>query len=105
MTIMALDEIKQAFEKSPFFSHLGFQIIHFEEGKVVLELHVRPHVTNVNQTVHGGVYATMLDNIMGMTFRSIVKYPLTTMNLNIHYLNSISEGKLVATAKVLKHGY
>ncbi|MEW9668025.1 PaaI family thioesterase [Ammoniphilus sp. 3BR4] len=105
MTIMSLDEVRQVFEKSSFVSHLGFQIVQFEEGKVILELPVDQHVMNVNETVHGGVYASMLDNILGMTFRSIVKYPLTTMNLNIHYLDSVTEGKLVATATVLKQGY
>lgn len=105
MSTTTLDEVRQMFENSPYVNHLGFDIVHFEEGHVVLELPVGRHLININDTVHGGVYASMLDNILGMTFRSIVKDPLITVNLTIHYLESAREGKLVATAKVLKQGY
>lgn len=105
MTNMVIEEVRQIFEKSPFLNHVGFHIVQFEEGKVILEIPVETHLLNVNNTVHGGVYATMIDNILGMTLRSIVKAPVSTMNLNMHFLDSCSEGKLVATAKVIKQGY
>lgn len=102
---MTVEDVRKIYENGSFVSHLGFQIALFEEGNVILELPIGNHLLNVNNTVHGGVYATMLDNILGMTFRSIVKYPVLTMNLNIHYIDSIHEGKMVATAKLLKQGY
>jgi uncharacterized protein (TIGR00369 family) len=99
-----MEEIRKLFENSPFVNFLGVQIVQFEEGKVVLELPVRRDLINVNQTVHGGVFASLLDNILGMTIRSLVKKPLATVNLQIHFLESLKQGKMVATAQVLKKG-
>ncbi|MBS4192376.1 PaaI family thioesterase [Bacillus sp. FJAT-49705] len=105
MSPITLEGVRQIFENSPFVAFLGFRFVHFEEGKVILELPIDNRLINVNKTVHGGAYAAMLDNILSMTIRSVVKDPVTTINLNIHYLDSISEGKMIATAKILKQGY
>ena len=72
---------------------------------MVIELPVAPNLINRQEVVHGGVLATMLDNIIALTIRSILDLPVSTISLNINYLANISEGKLVATAKVLQQGY
>jgi len=108
--VFALNSIKnnclnQLIEKNPFLNSLGVQLVKFEEGKVVIELPVAPNLINRQEVVHGGVLATMLDNIIALTIRSILDLPVSTISLNINYLANISEGKLVATAKVLQQGY
>lgn len=100
-----LEETKRVFEESPFFKLLGFKLVEFEEGQVTIELPVDDHLLNANKTVHGGVYASLLDNIIGATIRSIVKVPLATINLNIHYIASIANGVMVAKATILQQGY
>jgi uncharacterized protein (TIGR00369 family) len=102
---VSIQEVKNIFAASPFFNHIGFQITRFEAGEVVMELPVKEHLINANNAVHGGVYASMLDTIMGMTIRSIVEFPLTTINLNINYLAPSTEGILVAKGKVIQQGY
>lgn len=102
---MTLEAVRKIFETSSFFNHLGLQIVRFEPGDVMIELLVQPHLMNANDTVHGGVHASMLDSIIGMTIRSVVEHPLTTINLNIHYLAPSTGGKLVARGKVLQQGY
>jgi acyl-coenzyme A thioesterase PaaI-like protein len=44
----------------------------------------------------------MLDNIIGMTMRSIRKSSLVTVQLNIHYLSSVSKGTIYAKANICK---
>ncbi|WP_458352324.1 PaaI family thioesterase [Peribacillus frigoritolerans] len=102
---IALEDIQKDFESNPFLSHIGFQIIYFEEGDVKLKLTIEEYLLNTNGTVHGGVYATMLDFILGMDLRSVTKTRCVTTNLTIHYLASMSEGELYAEAKVLQQGY
>jgi uncharacterized protein (TIGR00369 family) len=102
---MMVQEVRNIFETSSFFNHMGFHIVRFEEGEVILELPIKEHLVNVNNTVHGGVYATALDSVIGMTIRSIVKYPLATVNLNINYLAASTGGVLVAKGKVVHQGY
>ncbi|MFZ0369134.1 MAG: PaaI family thioesterase [Halobacillus sp.] len=100
-----IDEVRESFEASPFFSHIGFEIIHFEEGNVLLNLPIQEKLFNVNGTLHGGVHATMLDLIIGMAIRSTTKTRCTTMNLNINYLAPSAGGSVTAKGRILQQGY
>ncbi|CDQ19060.1 PaaI family thioesterase [Halobacillus karajensis] len=100
-----MDEVRESFEASPFFSHIGFEIVQFEEGDVRLKLPIHEKLYNVNGTLHGGVHATMIDLILGMAIRSTTKTRCTTMNLNINYLAPASGGEIQAEGRILKQGY
>lgn len=102
---VTLDTIRESFEQSPFFKHIGFEIVHFEEGNVLLKLPVHDELLNVNGTLHGGVHASMLDQVCGMMTRVTTKTRCATINLNLNYLAPSSEGNLFATAKILQQGY
>jgi uncharacterized protein (TIGR00369 family) len=103
--VNSIAEIREIFEKSPFLNHMGVQIAEFEEGHVKLELPIGPSLINVNDTVHGGVHAGLLDAVLGMTIRSLTKCPLVTVNLTIHYFAPVQDGSMIATAKVIHQGY
>ena len=92
-------------ELSPFPKKMGIQIVQHEEGQVMTELPVTPSIQNALGFVHGGVYATMLDQILTLFCYSVSKCFVVTIDLNIHYVANIQEGKLVATAKILQQGY
>ncbi|MFD1848779.1 PaaI family thioesterase [Oceanobacillus bengalensis] len=98
-------EVRKSFESSPFFSLVGFEVLYFEEGNVKIKLPVTNKLLNANETLHGGVHATMLDIIMGMTIRSVSKTRCTTINLDIHYIAPSTKGEIYATGKILKQGY
>jgi uncharacterized protein (TIGR00369 family) len=102
---VTVEDIRQSFEGSSFLSHMGIEIVRFEEGNVVLKLNIEDYLLNVNKTLHGGVHATMLDTILGMIVRSVSKTRVTTTSLTIHYLDSLSAGEIFAEAKVIKLGY
>lgn len=97
--------LEERFNASPFFSHLGFKLIEGNKDGIVLELPIKKHLINTNGTVHGGVYATMLDNIMSITVRDVVNKEIVTVNLNISYLAPIQEGVLIGKATILQRGY
>lgn len=102
---VTLEDVRKDFENSPFFSYIGFQIIYFEEGNVRVKLTIEESLLNTNGTLHGGVYATMLDFILGMVIRSVTKTRCVTTNLTTHYLASMSAGEIFAEAKVVQQGY
>ncbi|MCU6598968.1 PaaI family thioesterase [Peribacillus frigoritolerans] len=101
------NSLNKFIEENPFLSFLGVNLVKFEEGKVVTELPVAPYLINRKEVVHGGVFATMLDNTIALTARSILDFPVSTISLNINYLANIGigGGKLVATAKILQQSY
>jgi uncharacterized protein (TIGR00369 family) len=103
--LVTVEDIRKRFESNPFFLHIGFEIIQFEEGKVTIKLNIEEYLLNVNGTLHGGVHATMLDTILGMVTRSVTKAKVVTTNLTVHYLASISGGEIFAEAKVLQEGH
>ncbi|ARI76485.1 PaaI family thioesterase [Halobacillus mangrovi] len=100
-----IDEVKESFETSPFFSLVGFEITRFEAGHVTLELEVKEKLLNANGTLHGGVHASMIDIILGMAIRSETKTRCTTINLNTHYLAPVSSGVITAKGRILQQGY
>lgn len=100
-----LKMVKESFEASPFFTLIGFEVVYMEEGKVKIKLPIQEKHFNANRTLHGGVHATMLDAIMGMTIRSMTKTGCTTINLNTNYLTPSVTGEIFATGKVSKLGY
>jgi acyl-coenzyme A thioesterase 13 len=70
-----------------------------EEGKLTAEFRVRKEMTNGIGTLHGGVIAGILDDMMGATVVSLgAKYFYTTVNLNVDYFYPAKEGDLI-TAK------
>ncbi|MDN4522993.1 PaaI family thioesterase [Fictibacillus fluitans] len=102
---VTIEEIHQKFQQNPFFSHIGFEIVQFDEHKIRIKLDVREYLHNINGTLHGGVYATMLDNIMGMVTRSAAKAKVVTLHLSIQFLASISSGEIFAEATIQEQGY
>ncbi|WP_090238882.1 PaaI family thioesterase [Lentibacillus halodurans] len=100
-----IEDVRKSFESSPFFLHIGFEIIEFREGNVLLKLPIRNQLLNANDSLHGGVHATMLDLVLGMCIRSTTKTRCTTISLNINYLAPSTEGDVYATGEILKQGY
>ncbi len=90
---------------NPFLNHLGFELVQLNEDSVALKLKVQPDHHNLNQTLHGGIHAAMLESIQSMIIQSIYKTKTSVMNLNVHYLSPVSTGEIIATAKIVQKGY
>ncbi|MEH6995754.1 PaaI family thioesterase [Neobacillus drentensis] len=94
-------EVSNSFDVS-----LGFDMIQLDGGEIILELPVSSTNLNPNGTLHGGVYASLLDIVIGVNIRKLAGHPLVTVNLNISYFAPAFEGeKIIATAKILNQGY
>ncbi|WP_219835244.1 PaaI family thioesterase [Paenibacillus sp. R14(2021)] len=99
--ISALEAL-EAEAKRTFWGYLGCELIASERGKAVIGLQLRPEHLNLAGIVHGGVLASLLDNAMGLV--TILECPgerTVTTGLNVHYLQSSSEGRLTCEAVLL----
>ncbi|HET7579198.1 MAG TPA: PaaI family thioesterase [Bacillales bacterium] len=101
----SLVELRKTYEQSPFFQHLGFEFVELEKGNVMVKLALHRPLLNTLGMLHGGIYATMIDNIIGITVRSITGRPLVTVQLNVHYLAPVGEGTIYAKGKVDRLGH
>lgn len=76
------------------------------EGVIHKRFEVRPEMLNPAQTLHGGIIALMLDEIIGIACFSLNKeFIYTTVNLNVNYLRPAKVGeRVVGIAKTLRPG-
>ena len=78
-------------------------------GGAACVLDLRPEHLNRNGLMHGGIVAMMLDVACGYSsarwFDPENVAPLLTVSLNLHYVSSVSAGRVTATGRVSGGGY
>lgn len=80
---------------------LGFEIVHWSDGRAVLHQPVAPHIGNRYGIPHGGVHAALLDTAMGFagcwTGDPARRQLAMTLTLNVSYLSRPRGQTLIAT--------
>lgn len=87
------------------YAHLtGIKILAMGPGKLIAEMVVEEHNSNMAGTLHGGATATLLDVCMGMAcFTKGVT--VVTGNINVSYLAAGKAGdKIIAVGQVIRAG-
>jgi uncharacterized protein (TIGR00369 family) len=89
----------------PFLELLGAHAEHWERGRTVVSLDIRPELTNSWETAHGGVVMTLLDVTLGSAARSTADggAGVVTVDLSVSFL-SAGNGQLRAEGRVLRSG-
>lgn len=79
---------------------LGFSFVDWTEGRAVIEAPIAPKLTNRYGIPHGGVYASLLDTVMGyagcFTGDPDRKQLAMTLSLTVNYLSQTQGAKLIA---------
>ena len=89
----------------PFLELIGARAEHWEKGRAVVSIDVRPELTNSWKFAHGGVVLTLLDVAMGAAARTTDAkgHGIVTVNITVNFLRSCS-GLLRAEGRVLRSG-
>lgn len=87
---------------------LGAALAAWEDGRCVLRCPIGPAVLNRQGVVHGGSLATLLDTACGYA-GIYCPYPgrrrrAVTLTLSLSFLNAVSDGVIVAEARVVRSG-
>lgn len=87
------------------YAHLtGIKIVAMGPGKLIAELIVKKHNTNIAGTLHGGATAALIDVCMGMACFTKGIMALTG-NINVSYLAAGKAGdKIIAVGHVIRAG-
>jgi acyl-coenzyme A thioesterase 13 len=85
---------------------LRYTLIDVQEGRITIKLTVTEQITNPFGGLHGGIYALIMDECVGLAFYTICNGELyTTVNLNVEHLWSAMLGEeITATGYVVRHG-
>jgi uncharacterized protein (TIGR00369 family) len=91
----------------PFLKHLGIRVVEVRPGRGRLEVTVRPEHLRDLGIMHGGMTATLLDSVMGMSAAGVAPpgHDVVTIQLNMNFIRPAWEGEhLVATGEVTHSG-
>jgi uncharacterized protein (TIGR00369 family) len=97
-----LDHLARYFNEEVTFSkHIGAKVEEVEPGRSVLHIDVEDIHLNGTGTMHGGVYASLIDNAMGLSVLALVGVRTATIQMNVHFLGAVNSGRISCESEVL----
>ena len=97
-----LKELAQYFDEEVTFSkHIGAKVEEVEPGWAVVRIDIEDVHLNGAGTLHGGVYASLMDNAMGLSVLALVGTRTATIEMNTHFLGSVNGGRIVCRSEVV----
>ena len=97
-----LEELARYFDEEVTFSkHIGAKVEKVEPGRAIVHIDIENVHLNGAGTLHGGVYASLMDNSMGIAVIALVGTRTATIEMNTHFLGSVNEGRIVCRSEVV----
>jgi uncharacterized protein (TIGR00369 family) len=98
--------IREAFAAVPFAKLLGLELGEMSPGEANLHLDFRDELRQNQGVMHGGAVAALIDTAAAFAVVTRLEKGerVTTTDLTIHYLRPITEGRLTATARIIRGG-
>ncbi len=101
-----LDRARRAFDAVPYAKLVGLELGKISSGEATIYLAVRQELKQNQGVVHGGAVASLIDTASAFATLTQIEPSerVTTTDLTIHYLRPVTEGRLAATARVVRGG-
>jgi uncharacterized protein (TIGR00369 family) len=101
-----LDRARKAFAGVPYAKFLGLELGEVAAGEATIHLAVREELKQYQGVVHGGAVASLIDTASAFAVLTQIEIHerVTTTDLTIHYLRPITEGRMAATARIVRAG-
>jgi uncharacterized protein (TIGR00369 family) len=101
-----LDRARRTFAGVPYAKFLGLELGEVASGEATIHLTVRDELKQNQGVVHGGAVASLIDtaSAFAVLTQIDVHERVTTTDLTIHYLRPITEGRMAATARIVRAG-
>jgi uncharacterized protein (TIGR00369 family) len=97
-----LDHLARYFNEEVTFSrHIGAKVEEVEPGRSVISIDVEDVHQNGAGTLHGGVYASLIDTAMGLSVLALVGVRTATIQMNVHFLGAVNDGRITCKSEVL----
>ena len=88
-------------EEVTFSKHIGAKVEEVEPGRSTIAIDVEEIHLNGAGTLHGGVYASLIDNAMGLSVLALVGVRTATIEMNVHFLGAVNSGRITCESEVL----
>lgn len=91
---------------APIVDLLGIRPVELGEGRAAVEMDAGPRLHNAMGILHGGVLLDLADVAIGVALATVAAEGETfsTIQSSVSYLRPVTEGRLVAEARVIHRG-
>lgn len=98
--------VRTSFERQPFMSLIGAELVSVEAGRVVVEIPVRPELTQQHGYIHAGVTTTIADVAGGYAASTLylAESSVLTVEMKINLMAPAGGTRLRAVGRVLRAG-
>jgi uncharacterized protein (TIGR00369 family) len=95
-----------ALHSLPFAQLIGMRLVDLKLDEAVISIEMRDDLRQPSGVLHGGVTATLIDTAMAFAVRTRLapEAATATIDLTVHYLRPLVEGKAICTGKVVRAG-
>jgi len=100
------DFAKNVLETMELARWMGMKLIALHTDEAVIGLEMRADLRQPSGVMHGGVTASLIDTAMAFAVRTRLPRDeaTATIDLTIHYLRPVTDGKIICTAKTVRGG-
>ncbi len=97
-----LDRLARYFNEEVTFSrYIGAKVAEVEAGRADLYMDVEDSHLNGAGSLHGGVYASLIDTAMGLSVLALVGVRSATIQMDVHFLGAVSGGRITCRSEVV----
>ena len=101
-TAVEVQKLVEGFKaRTAFAQHIHSQLEEVAPGRAVVSIDIQDIHLNANGTVHGGVYAALIDTAMGIAVGALVRVRIATTQMNVHFLGPVRSGRVVCRGEVV----
>ena len=110
MTNEAIEAVRARAQTNTFWAFMGVVVEDAHEGWCRFRVPVRDEMRNApGAPVHGGVYSALVDMAVGGALSTMHEQAAggvgqTTLDMNVSFIASVSEGDIVAEGQILRRG-
>lgn len=101
-----LARLREIFSRIPYARLIGMEFVGAARGEATLALTLRDELTRNEGLMHGGAIASLMDTASAFAVMSLLGpgQQTVTIDLTIHFLRPVLDGRIEARARVLRAG-
>ncbi|MCA1565628.1 MAG: PaaI family thioesterase [Acidobacteria bacterium] len=106
LTPEQLSRLREGISRIPYAHLLGISFETATRGAATLSMSARPELERFGGIMHGGALASLADTASAFAVLTTLEpeEQTVTVDLTLHYLRPVTEGKLTARARVVRAG-
>ncbi|MBA2339464.1 MAG: PaaI family thioesterase [Pyrinomonadaceae bacterium] len=106
LTEVEEQRLRERFQSVSFARLLKLELVELRRGTCILNINAREELSQLQGFTHGGALATLADTAAAFAVQTLLKPEerTVTVDLTIHFLRPLVEGRATARARVLRAG-